>query len=226
VWGKQRLAALIDWNDPVVRHGLSHRIKFTRLLRRKAFSPRAAGVDCQGYRDSVQLALEGSPYQKPKHQAGLETVGLDLGPSTIAIVPQEGPARLLPFCEDLQPNARAKRRLARKLDRKPRANNPHHYDQSGRIKKGRKRWHDSQGYKARRRRLANRERKLAAHRKSLHGRLAHAVVGVGSDIRLEKISYKACQKQYGKSVGLTTSLQRSSQQGVPDLSAIALHLDQ
>jgi hypothetical protein len=45
------------------------------------------------------------------------------------------------------------------------------------------------------------ERKLADYRKSLHGRKVHEVVAVGNTILLEKISYKAWQKQYGKSVG-------------------------
>jgi hypothetical protein len=166
VWGKERFAALIDWNDPVVRHGLSQRIKFTRLLRRKASSPRAAGADCQGYRYYAQLALEGIAYQKPKHQAGQETVGLDLGPSTIAIAPKEGRASLLPFCGELKTARRKKRRLERKLDRERRATKPQNYEASGRLKQGKKRWHDSRGYQATRRGLASQERKLAAHRKS------------------------------------------------------------
>src|SRR5262249_9289710 len=58
VWGKERYDALIDWHDPVVCHGLSHHIKYARLLRRKASSKRAEGADCEGYRYSVQLALE------------------------------------------------------------------------------------------------------------------------------------------------------------------------
>ena len=52
------------------------------------------------------------------------------------------------------------------------------------------------------RRKAERERRLAAHRKSLHGRKVHEIVSVGNTIILEKISYKAWQKQYGRSVGL------------------------
>ncbi len=35
----------------------------------------------------MQLALEGVPYHKPGHMVGTDTVGLDLGPSSIAIVP-------------------------------------------------------------------------------------------------------------------------------------------
>ena len=202
VWQKDRLPALIDWTDPIVKYGLDHRIKYVRLLRRRASSPQAQGADCEGYRYYAQLALEGIAYQKPKHQVGQETVGLDLGPSTIAIVPKGGRASLLPFCGELKTDRRKKRRLERKLDRERRANNPQNYDVKGRVKKGKKRWHDSRGYKATRRRLASQERKLAAHRKSLHGRLAHEIVAIGTDIRLEKISYKAWQRQYGKSVGL------------------------
>ena len=202
VWGSLRLAALLDWNDPVVKHGLDHRIKYVRLIRRRASSPSAKGADSEGYRYYAQVVLEGVPYQKPKHQVGSQTVGLDLGPSTIAIVPQEGEARLLPFCGELKADKRKKRRLERKLDRQRRANNPQNYDHKGRIKKGSKRWHDSRGYLATRRRLASQERRLAAHRKSLHGRLVHEIVGVGKTISVEKISYKAWQKQYGKSVGM------------------------
>jgi hypothetical protein len=175
------------------------------LVRRKASSPNAQGADVQGYRFYVQLILEGIPYQKPKHAVGTGVVGLDLGPSTIAIVPREGEARLLPLCEELKPDARAKRRLERKLDRQRRANNSGNYDEKGRIRKQDKQrltWEDSKGYLATKRRLAHQERKLAAHRKSLHGQLAHEIVHLGNDIRIEKLSYKAWQKQFGKSVGI------------------------
>ena len=204
VWGKDRLPALIDWDDPVVCHGLRHPIKYARLVRRKASSPNAQGADVQGYRYYAQLILEGKPHQKKKHTVGSDVVGLDLGPSTIAIVPRQGEARLLPLCEELTPDARTKRRLERKLDRQRRANNPHNYDEKGRIKKRGKRrlvWKNSKGYLATRRRLAHKERKLAAHRKSVHGRLVHQIVRCGNTIHTEKLSYKAWQKLYGKSVG-------------------------
>jgi hypothetical protein len=204
VWGKDHLPALIDWDDAVVCHGLRHPIKYARLIRRKASSPKAQGADVQGYRYYAQLILEGKPLQKKKHTVGTDVVGLDVGPSTIAIVPQEGEARLVPFCEELKPDAHAKRRLQRKLDRQRRANNPQNYDEKGRIKKHSKRrltWKNSNGYLATRRHLAHKERKLAAHRKSLHGRLVHQIIHIGNTIRTEKLSYKAWQKQYGKSVG-------------------------
>jgi len=145
------------------------------------------------------------PYQKKKNTPGQDVIGLDLGPSTIAIVPREGEARLVPLCEELRPDARKKRRLERKLDRQRRANNAQNYDEKGRIKKHGKRrltWKNSKGYLATRRRLAQQERKLAAHRKSLHGRLVNEIIHTGNDIRIEKVSYKGWQKQFGKSVGL------------------------
>jgi len=205
VWGKDRLPAMIDWEDPVVKYGLDHRIKYARLVRRKASSPRARGADCQGYRYSVQLALEGTPYQKPKKKPGQDVIGLDLGPSTLAIVPREGEARLVPLCEELRSDVRKKRRLERKLDRQRRANNPQNYDKKRRVKKhGKHRltWKNSKGYLATRRRLAHHERRLAAHRKSLHGRLVNEIIHTGNDIRIEKVSYKGWQKRFGKSVGM------------------------
>lgn len=202
VWIKDRLFALIDWQDPVVCYGLKHRIKYVRLLRRKASSEQAKGADNQGYRYYAQLMLEGYPYQKYKHSVGVDIVGLDIGPSTIAIVPQQQDARLDQFCSEIVTDIKAKRRLERKLDRQRRANNPQNYDHKRRVKKGRLTWHSSNGYKATRRRLASQERKLAVRRKSLHGQLVHQIVAQGNTIITEKISYKAWQKQYGKSVGL------------------------
>jgi len=205
IWQDDHLPARIDWNDPVVKYGLDHRIKYARLIRRPASSPRAQGADCQGYRYFVQLALEGVPSHKPKHPIGTDTVGLDLGPSTIASVPREGEARLEQFCEELVPDAQAIRRLQRKMERQRRAANPERYDEQGRPRKrgkGAPKWKQSRGYQVTRRRKAAKERKLAAHRKSLHGRKVHELVAVGNTVVAEKLSYKSWQKQYGRSVGL------------------------
>ncbi len=205
LWHGDQLRALIDWNDPVVKYGLDHRIKYARLIRRPTSSPRAQGADRHGYRYFVQLALEGVPYHKPKHPVGTDTIGLDLGPSTIASVACEGEARLEQFCEELVPDARAIRRLQRQMDRQRRAANPNNYDAKKRIKKGGKNklvWKTSKGYQATRRRKATKERRLAAHRKSLHGRLVHQIVRVGNTILTEKLSYKGWQRRYGRSVGL------------------------
>jgi len=205
LWNQDRLPARIDWNDPVVTHGLAHRIKYARLIRRPASSSQAQGADGIGSCYYVQLVLEGHPYHKPKHTVGTERVGLDVGPSTVAIVPSQAPARLELFAEQLAPQEKELRRLQRRMDRQRRVANPEHYDEQGRPKKrgkGSAPWKRSRGYEATRRRKATKERKLAAYRKSLHGRMTHEIVAVGNTIFTEKISYKGWQKHYGKSVGL------------------------
>jgi hypothetical protein len=205
IWKEDQLPAVIDWDDEVVAHGLRHRIKYARLVQRRASSGRAAGADRQGYRYFVQLALCGLPLQKPKHPVGRDIIGADLGPSTIALVPRAGEASLSLFCEKLAPDEQAIRRLQRRMERQRRAANPDNYDAKGRIKKQGKmrlKWKTSKNYERTRRRKATRERRLSAHRKSLHGRKAHEIVAVGNTIIMERLSYKAWQKQYGKSVGL------------------------
>jgi hypothetical protein len=205
LWHTDRLAALIEWDDPVVAHAMAQPIKYARLVRRPASGPRAQGADRQGERYVVQVVLAGVPFHKPKHVVGTDTVGLDLGPSSIAIVPRQGEARLEPLCAELRPDARAIRRMQRQMERQRRAANPERYDERGRVRKrGRDapRWKQSRCYQATRRRKATRERRLAAHRKSLHGQLAHQIVAAGHTILTEKLSYKGWQKHYGKSVGL------------------------
>ncbi|HEX6480168.1 MAG TPA: transposase [Ktedonobacteraceae bacterium] len=191
----------------MVHHGLQRRIKYVRLLRQPASSPQARGADCRGFVYCVQLILEGHPLQKPKNKPGKGVVGLDLGPSTLAIVPQVGPARLLLLAEELAPDARTRRRLQRHLERERQANNPEHYDAQGRIRKrrrgqGRRVWRESQSYQKTRRRLATTERRLAAHRRSLHGLLANQIIRLGDDLRIEKVSYKGWQRCFGRSVGV------------------------
>jgi hypothetical protein len=205
IWQKDQLPALVNWNDPVVKHGLDHRVKYARLVQRKTSSPRAQGADCRGYRYAVQLVLEGICYHKPKHAVGRDIIGADLGPSSIALVPRAAKASLELFCEQLAPDEQKIRRLQRQMDRQRRTSNPDHYDAQGRMKKhGKQRlpWKSSRTYEKIRRSKATKERKLAAHRKSLHGQRVHEIVAVGNTVILEKLSYRAWLKQYGRSVGL------------------------
>lgn len=205
LWKQDELEAIINRDDPVVKYALDQPIKYARLIRRRASSPQAEGADRQGNRYFVQLALEGIAYRKPKHTVGQDIIGADLGPSTIALFAREGEVSLTQLCEELAPDEREIRRLQRKMERQRRAANPDNYDAKGRIKKATKKklsWKQSKGYEKTRRTKAEKERKLAAHRKSLHGKKAHEIVAVGNTILLEKISYKSWQKQYGKSVSL------------------------
>jgi putative transposase len=190
-WGGLRLQALMTSNDSVILHGLNSKVKYVRLVRRKI-----SGRN----RFYAQLVCEGQPFIKPKNYLGHGDVGVDLGPSTIAIV-SGGEAHLQEFASSLSFDAARSRRLQRKMDRSRRATNPDNFNPNGTVKKGKKRWNSSKSYLKVRNSKANLERKLAAHRKSLHGELVNAIVRAGDTIKLEKLSYKAFQKLFGFSVG-------------------------
>jgi putative transposase len=180
-------------SDPVLAHGLAAPVKYVRLVRR-----RMNGT----VRYAAQLICAGLPYQKPEHALGQGRVGLDLGPSTFAVV-SETEARLERFCAELDVPAAAMRREQRHLDRQRRANNPDNYLPNGTVqkgRKGRKHWRESQRQRTMQARLANRQRRQGAHRKSLHGRLAHQIVRQGSIFMLEQVAYRAWQRRYGRSI--------------------------
>jgi transposase len=190
-WGGLQLKALITSHDPVILHGLNSKVKYVRLVRRKL-----SGKN----RFYAQLICEGKPFIKPKNKLGHGNVGLDLGPSTIAIVADDQ-SHLKQFASELEFDAARVRRLQRKMDRSRRANNPDNFNVNGTVKKGKKLWNSSKTYTKTRNSKANLERKLSRHRKSLHGELVNDILRTGDVFKLEKLSYRAFQKLYGKSVG-------------------------
>jgi hypothetical protein len=66
-----------DYKDKVLAHGLACRVKYCRIARRKLRGRN---------RFYVQLIVEGEAYVKEKNVLGTGDVGIDVGPSTIAIV--------------------------------------------------------------------------------------------------------------------------------------------
>lgn len=89
--------------------------------------------------------------------------------------------------------------MQRKMDRPRRATNPHCFNDDGTWKKGVKIETRSVRYQRLRQDLAEMERKLAVGRKRDHGTLANKILGLGAVICTEKLSYKAFQKNYGRS---------------------------
>src|SRR5258707_5789816 len=187
-WKGLVVPARLDPRDPVLAHGLACPVKYVRLVRRKL------GERNRCY---AQVVCDGTPHCKPQHQLGTGVVGLDLGPSTIAVVSAHD-ALLQPLCPEVAPDAKALRRLERHLDRQRRASNPANYDQRGRVKNGKKRWKVSKRQVQARRREVYRT--LAATRQRSHGRLAHRVLALGETFQLERLSYRASQRTYGKSI--------------------------
>jgi hypothetical protein len=190
-WNGLLLKGIIEKQDLLIGYGLSLRTKYVRLVRRKVNGKN---------RFYAQLVCEGKSYQKPKNKLGCGTVGLDIGPSTIAVV-GEKEAFLEQFCSQLANKEQEIRRLQRKLDRQRRTNNPDNYNPDGTVKKGKKEWKNSRQYYLKLDRLAEIYRRLKEHRKSLQGWLINIILLMGNIFLLEKVSYKAWQKLFGKSVG-------------------------
>ena len=207
VWKGLKLQPYLTENDPVILHGLNSPVKYVRLVRRKV-----------GNRNLfyAQLINEGFPFQKPKNMVGVAVVGLDIGPSTIAVVGGDT-ASLQPFCAAIKDKSAEVAKLQRQMSRQQRANNPDCFDpdrcdlpkpgqkwgkrKRGKSIKGKRQTNRSNRYLKVRKRKAEIQRKLAAHRKSLHGKLANKVLSIGKQINTEKLSYRAFQRMFGKSVG-------------------------
>jgi transposase len=198
-----RLHPLFDKEDPhgVERHALSCKVKYTRLVQRRIRGKK---------RFFVQLIVQGKPLQK--HPAADETIGIDVGPSTLAVVSAQD-ASLRLFCPQLDRKAKRMRVLQRALDRSRRGVNPENFLPNGTIRPGAHTWTRSKRYLRLQGALGEMQRRLAAQRKQQHGVLANQILAHGKKIRMEKLSYRAFQRDFGRSVahrapGLFVSLLR------------------
>ncbi|QCJ41143.1 transposase [Bacillus sp. S3] len=183
------LKCLLDPKDQWMQHALQQKIKYCRIIKKEVKGKN---------RFYVQLILEGFPYRK--YELGKEEIGLDIGPSTIAIV-GESKAELKEFCEEVVLIDKEKRRINRKMDRQRRANNPSNYQTNGTVKKGKKKWVHSNRYIHTRSEHRELERGIKEVRKQLHGRDTNQILQYAFSIQTEKLSYKAFQKMFGKSIG-------------------------
>ena len=202
------IAMPLLWNlkDPIHCHGKHSKHKYVRLVRRK-FSNK--------YRYFAQIICQGKPFQKSKNLIANNTIGLDIGPSTIAIVsPQTQKASLSLFADQLKSHTQTKKKLQRKIARKLRAGNPNAFH-SDKFQKKDKHWVRKQGTNKKGIPLKNRSKKLiattnklnniqrkeAAFRKSQHGKIINQILKQGNHVKTEKLSYKSFQKNFGKSTG-------------------------
>lgn len=189
-FGDLTLPALLpsQVQDPYLHEALTGRKKYCRVMWRNVNGQR---------RWFVQLMQEGAAPAKYVVADGA-VVGLDIGPSTVAVV-GDGSASLVKFCAAVVQPWKETRRLQRAMDRSKRATNPQCLNANGTWKKGQK-FSPSKRYTALRTEYAEVERKLAAERKRAHGELANQILGLGNVIQSETLSYIALQKNYGKSV--------------------------
>ena len=181
--------------DPYVHACLKSETKYCRIVWRMENSRR---------RWFVQLVQDGVAPAKYEFLAAGQTVGLDIGPSTVAIVGDDA-VGLERFAPSVEQPWKQMRVLQRAQDRSRRATNPQNFEPSGVAKKGSKRWARSSRYQARQYQLLELERCLAAGRKRDHGELANKILGLGNQIQTEKLSYKGFQKNFGRSAKVRAS---------------------
>ena len=131
---------------------------------------------------------------------GTGVVGLDLGPSTIAIVADKE-AKLLQFCAEIEPKQKEIKALQRKIERQRRAMNPQNYSPlTNKVLNGKRKWLKSEKQKLEQSCLQELQRATAEHRKTLHGTMVNDILRMGNIFKFEKLSYKSFQRNYGKSV--------------------------
>lgn len=185
------LSPLLNKNDELEAHALSCRVKYVRLVRRFIKNKKVW---------FAQLILEGKPLIKQKNLPKDNVIGLDIGPSTIAVY-QDNYSFLDSFCSELEPFHLEQKNIHRKMDRSLRAMNPNNYNEDKTIKKDSLTWIKSKKYKKSQNVVSEIYRKQKVARKRLHGKLANKIIKLGKIIRTEKLSYKSFQKTYGRSIG-------------------------
>jgi hypothetical protein len=157
----------------------------------------------------VQVTLKGhAKWKEAQYPPGHgRTVGIDFGPSQIGICWQELDGTLkgtkIELAAGLRHDYATIRRLQRAMDRSRRAMNPEHYQTDGTIRTGvkKRQWHYSRRYLRVKAELTELWRRYAARRKNVLGRLANQILAHGTTIKIEALSYKAWQHQWGKSIG-------------------------
>ena len=188
---KLSLPLVVDPNDELEAHALAQRVKYVRLLRKEI-----RGEICF----SAQLVCEGQPFVKHEPKPG--RVAFDIGPSTVAVVAEDGQHYVATLADDVEAKEQGRRRYQRRLDRQRRANNPDNYNAGKTIKPKEERqpWVQSARQLATRAELRELERRQAASRKNAHGREANHILSLGSTVLAEKVSARSFQINYGPSV--------------------------
>lgn len=190
-WSGLTLRPIFDRQDKfgVQAHAMMGTVKYVRLVRRSI-------------RDKVrwfaQLVIDGTP--KVRHAVGADRVAFDIGPSTIAAVSAHG-ALIEPLSPEVDVPVKRIKALQRAMDRSRRATNPDCFNPDGTYKKGAKIQVRSIAYKALSAEKAEAERILARTRRHSLGALSNRILALGAEVRAEKLSYKAFQRRFGKSVG-------------------------
>jgi putative transposase len=150
----------------------------------------------------MQLVCDGPPTRR--HLVGDGRVSFDLGPSQIAVTVKGSHGRSMGWVEPLADriglNTVRLRRQQRRLDRQHRGGSSVCFNPDGTHQPGRCDWQRSRAAKKTITRVAEQHRRLAEHRKTLHGALANRLFAHGADMACEKLDYISWQKNFPRSV--------------------------
>lgn len=216
-WKGLKLPIKLNPNNAYETEMLQKRVKYCRITKKPGKSKP------HWY---VQLMLEGKPIVKFNantgeilHPIGSGTVGIDIGPQTIAYV-AETEVALKELADSVRNIEKEKRLIQRKMDRSRRSTNPDNYEEDGTVKKGvRLNWVKSKNYLRLQYRLAKLQSQQADIRKRQHTELANHLLSLGDRFFVENMDWPALtrraketvisektgrykrKKRFGKSVG-------------------------
>lgn len=150
----------------------------------------------------MQLVCDGGPTKR--HEVGGGRVSFDLGPSQIAIAVQHGDGSwegwVEPLAEAIRLDTARLRRAQRHLDRQHRAGSPECFRADGTHTWVRCGWQRSAAAQQTVMRVGELHRRLAEHRKTLHGAMGNRLLSYGTEIACERLDYVAWQKNFPRSV--------------------------
>lgn len=125
LWNGLDIPVRIRKNDIYARECLEHDICYCQVIRR---------WHKHKYRYYIQIVFKGIPPQKHVIKDDNIQTGIDIGPSTIAVVSNKG-IIFTELASDIDSIDADIQRLNRKLDRQRRSNNPDNYNKDGTIKR-------------------------------------------------------------------------------------------
>ena len=173
------------------------------IAAEKVLSTRIVRTVING-RDTYRMQMVIDGYPARRHPVGDGRVSFDLGPNQIAVAVERSDGTWAGWIEPLADRIRLDtarlRRGQRRLDRQHRAGSPDCFGSEGTHQPGRCSWQRSNTARRSTTRVAELHRRLAEHRKTLHGALANRLFGHGADIACEKLDYVAWQKNFPRSV--------------------------
>lgn len=151
----------------------------------------------------IPSSIEAPPNPNIEPQHGVR-VGIDIGPTTVAIYNEHGAYEKRDIVAPLDDRRDEIANLQRAIDRTRRANNDAKFRDDGTVRtksSWNSGWIVSEAQKDLEARLSDVQRQLKEHRKRIHESLANDVLEYGTDIVVEDNPYKAWQKGlFGRSI--------------------------